>query len=179
MAKRRERPIQNPIRQDLIADIAKPVKGPATQVLAEPAHTPSVGEGGAEPQAPIPTTPKAKPAKPKTKRRALPRQKDGKSRWTEPSFVQIKARFVHEEAEEIERLRERLSKMTRCNISSSHLTRALWSLALQAGEELDAMEGKAPKLERPPHGNPVATAEYEDELARFLLRALKQLRPNG
>lgn len=179
MAKRRERPIQNPIRQDLIADISRPVKPAATQVLEEPGAPQTVGEGEAEPQAPLKAAPKAKLGRPKAKRRTAPRQKDGKSRWTEPSFVQIKARFVHEEAEEIEHLRERLSKMTRCSISSSHLTRALWSLALQAGEELDGTEGKAPQLERPPHGNPVATAEYEDELARFLLRALKQLRPNG
>jgi hypothetical protein len=111
--------------------------------------------------------------------RINPREKDPKSRWTERRYVQIKARFVHEEAEEIERLRGKVSDLTKCNISSSHLTRALWSLALQAGDQLDEVADKAPRLRRPPHGHPVATGEFEDDLAVFLLRALKKVRPGG
>ena len=72
----------------------------------------------------------------------------------------------------------RLEFLSVCNVSISHLTRALWSLAQQTGEDFGGVAPRAPRLQRPPHGNPIATAEYEDELARFMLKALKQLRAN-
>lgn len=171
MAKRRTAPTTNPIRQDLIDDLARPV-----------AKDHSVGEGrrSSEP------TPQKEPLdasnepsavgaseRPISKTRSQPRK--GAARTT----VQVKARFVEEEAQEIEKLRKALSRSTGCTISTSHLTRALWMLALQAGEEVESGSVKAPKLKRPPHGNPVAMAEYEDRLSEFLLRAIKQVRAGG
>mgnify|MGYP005995875855 CR=1 FL=1 len=176
MAKRRARPLNNPIRQDLIDGVMKPIV-PAAPPRPHP-EDPSVGEGSPAAET-LPQKPIApRPTKKRKPRATPPRQKDLGSRWTEPKFVQIKARFVHEEAEEIELIRRKISELTRCNVSMSHLTRALWSLAQQTSEDLEGLASKAPQLQRPPHGNPIATAEYEDELARFLLKALKQLRPS-
>lgn len=176
MAKKRGTPTTNPIRQDLIDELARPV--PRESLV------PSVGEGTKdalvsrvvekEEPAPVPVASDRASAadvvlRPKPRRRTAGAQ----------DAVQVKARFVPEEAQEIDRFRRHLSNVTGCRISTSHLTRALWMLALQAGEEVEKGTVKAPQLKRPPHGNPVAMAEYEDQLSSFLLRAIKQVRAGG
>ncbi|XOV75132.1 MAG: hypothetical protein ACFHWZ_17045 [Phycisphaerales bacterium] len=90
--------------------------------------------------------------------------------------VQIKARFSKREAEEVDRFTRTLSSYLRTTVKGSEITRALWTLAIRSGDGLADLAGRAPKLERPSYGDRLAMAEYEDEIAKFLLAALKNMR---
>jgi hypothetical protein len=90
--------------------------------------------------------------------------------------VQIKARFSKREAEEVDRFTRTLSSYLRSTVKGSEITRALWTLAIRSGDGLADLAGRAPKLERPSYGDRLAMAEYEDEIAKFLLAALKNTR---
>ena len=61
-------------------------------------------------------------------------------------------------------------------LSESHVTRALWVLARAAEDEIQKTDAKGPKMARPPNGDRLAIAEYDDHIARYLLRLIKQVR---
>lgn len=154
MAKRRERPVENPLRRDLVASITGKA---ATAVL------PEKGDQGPQNNGTQPTRPPRK--------------------WSTPT-VTMKTRFVAAEAKDNAELAGWLGKLVRRPgdrgarqvVTESHITRALWSLARRASDEMESLGSKAPKLKRPPHGDSIATAEFEDAIADFILAALKRTR---
>jgi len=154
MAKRRERPVENPLRRDLVASIS----GRAAVAVLPPKD-----EQGREQ---------------KPDRVGRPPRK-----WS-AATVTMKTRFVEAEAKENAELARWLGKLVRRPgdrgarqvVTESHITRALWSLARRASDELEVLGSKAPKLKRPPHGDSIATAEFEDAIADFILAALKRTR---
>ena len=152
MAKRRSRPAVNPLLKDRVEAIVR---------QPEPSQAPldEDGRGRAVPDRPEPGT---APAARRTTR--------GKA------AVQIKARFSKREAEEVDRFTRTLSSYLRTTVKGSEITRALWTLAIRSGDGLADLAGRAPKLERPSYGDRLAMAEYEDEIAKFLLAALKNTR---
>ncbi len=95
-------------------------------------------------------------------------------KWPQGNAKPIKTKFSPLEAEANDEFTSSLRLMMGSKVTESHITRALWSLARMAGEELDAIADKAPKMRRPSHGDKIGTADYEDAIAKFLLKALKR-----
>lgn len=87
-----------------------------------------------------------------------------------------KAKFTRDEAEDNDAIVDLLARLTGSKVTQSHVTRALWSLLRRSEEELRSSRGRAPALKRPPNGFGVDQAEYEEDVARFLLQVLKSLR---
>ena len=143
MAKRRERPTENPLRSDMIASISGPVSVPTA--------VPVEKKGGNY------RTPVSKPQK-----------------WNQGNAKPIKTKFSPLEAEANDEFTRGLKMMMGSKVTESHITRALWSLARMAGEELEAIADKAPRMKRPSHGDKIGTADYEDAIAKFILKALKR-----
>lgn len=180
MAKRREKPAQNPLRRDLVSSIAGPAPQPqdsggGVAVADPPPALPILPVPGPEEQI-EPETSLVSERKPR-------RRRDPSKTW-EKSTKTMKTRFVPAEADQnaeftallSSRVRPRGSDVSKQTVTESHITRALWSLARRAGDNLDEMDVKVPKLHRPPHGDKFAMAEFEDALADFLLAAFKKLR---
>lgn len=151
MAKRRQRPASNPLLKDQVAAITAPAPEPAKNMIVEPTETP-----GTHTRSPM-----------STPRRSLDRGK---------AVVQIKARFSQAEAEQVERFARTISSYLRSTVKGSEVTRALWTLAIRAEDELAEIASKAPKMDRPSYGDRLGMAEYEDAIADFLLLALKETR---
>ena len=152
MAKRRSRPAVNPLLKDRVEAIVR---------QPEPREAPpgDNGQGRVVPDRhePVTTPPGHRTARGK-------------------AAVQIKSRFSKREAEEVDRFTRTLSSYLRTTVKGSEITRALWTLAIRSGDGLADLAGRAPKLERPSYGDRLAMAEYEDEIAKFLLAALKNTR---
>ncbi len=87
---------------------------------------------------------------------------------------QIKTRFTVQEAEHIDAFRAELSARLGVKLRGSQISRALWTLALRAEEELDNV--RAPELRRPSYGDPLGMAAFEDAIAEYLLSAIKKTR---
>lgn len=58
-------------------------------------------------------------------------------------------------------------------LSWSHVDRALWSLLRHAQDQIEENLKAAPKLVRPSNGNTIGIAQFEDQLAVFLLNLFK------
>lgn len=152
MAKRRSRPAVNPLLKDRVEAIVR---------QPEPTETPH----GDNERGRVPSEHPQPISAPAARRTARGR-----------AAVQIKARFSKREAEEVDRFTRTLSSYLRTTVKGSEVTRALWTLAIRSGDGLADLAGRAPKLERPSYGDRLAMAEYEDEIAKFLLAALKNTR---
>jgi len=155
MAKRRDRPSVNPLLRDHVTAIV----GPAGQ-----------GSDGASERAQHAARSPDRPRVTPDDQRASPtKRKNG---------VQIKARFTKAEGDEIERFTRTLSSYLQLTVMGSEVTRALWTLALRSQDQLAELATSAPRMERPPYADKLAMAQYEDAVADYLLRALKQT-PRG
>ncbi len=151
MAKRRERPASNPLLRDQVAAITAPVPTLVGTETPEPRrnHMQDSGNRVDRPH------------------RSLERGK---------ATVHVKTRFSQAEAEQVERFARTLSSYLRSTVKGSEVTRALWTLAIRAEDELAEIASKAPKMDRPSYGDRLGMAEYEDAIADFLLLALKETR---
>lgn len=173
MAKRRHTPAENPLKRDLAASIAKrPTPSPAPSTVEPEATPPTQAESSVDVSVAAPAEPPAStPRPPQPKKRA---------EWNSSSKVTMKTRFIPEEAKENADLTNVLGRlMGGSKVSESHVTRALWSLARRAEESMNEHAAKAPKMPRPSHGDRLATGEYEDAIADFILLALKRTRKEG
>ena len=151
MPKRRDRPATNPLLKDQVAAISKPV---------EPAHTRE------QPSSSDRLTPGS----------VHQDQKHRRARDRGRAVVHIKTRFTQAEAEQVERFARTISSYLGSTVKGSEVTRALWTLAIRAEDELAEIASKAPRMDRPSYGDRLGMAEYEDAIADFLLLALKQTR---
>lgn len=159
MAKRRERPVENPLRRDLISAVTGPASpAPSSSSVAEEDAPEPVGQGRVE--RPTPRAKRKRPYEP------------GAGAMTEI----MKTRFVPGEHEDNARLAHVVGSLVGCRVDPSHVTRALWSLVRRAEEEMVELSPKAPRLKRPAYGDRLGVGEYEDALANFILAALKRIR---
>lgn len=145
MARRREKPAENPLLRERVGAI--------------------VGETRA---AAVPTATDQSTAiqKPSKKHKPEPHRRGMKT-------VHLKVRMTAEEAEAVEKFARTLSSYMRARVMGSEVTRALWTIALRAEERLAEVSHKAPSLERPSYGDKLAMAEFEDAIAEFLQRVLR------
>jgi len=60
------------------------------------------------------------------------------------------------------------------NLTYSHVDRAQWQLIRRASEAIELTKVKAPELKRPANADSYAVAQFEDELAEYLLVLLKE-----
>lgn len=151
MAKHRDRPATNPLHKDRVAAIAKPME---RQPPIEAAVPRASGESTSVKQ----------------------EQRSHRARDKGRAIVHVKTRFSQSEAEQVDRFARTISSYLRSTVKGSEVTRALWTLAIRAEDELASIAGKAPKMDRPSYGDRLGMAEYEDAIADFLLLALKQTR---
>ena len=86
-----------------------------------------------------------------------------------------KAQFTSGEIEANAELMHLLSRLTSSKPSEGCMTRVLWSLLREAEAPLKSLASSAPQLRRPPNGAGIEMAEYERDLARFVIRALKSV----
>jgi len=154
MAKKRERAVENPLRTDLVDQVTAPPEDRKPITRPETAQT-------------SPSAPK-KPGPPPQK-------------WTEApkSGKTMRTIITADEVAGNDEFRAQLAGLVGCKVAESHITRALWSLARQAGENIDELKGSAPTLKRPSKGDIMGEAEFEDRLASLILKGLKRVKPAG
>lgn len=162
MAKRRERPVGNPLMGDMVGDIVG-------EVTTRPAPPPpeTTEPPPEQPQKPVQTR---KPRRPAPAKKPTPARTGSQNAETK---VQIKARFSSEEAADIERFTRTLSRYVGSKIKTADITRALWILAIRSEDQLADLTAKAPSMPRPSYGSSFEMAEYRDQITEFLLLALK------
>ncbi len=110
----------------------------------------------------------SRPASPK---RAATNRRLGGTDLTE----ERKARFTRDEAEGNDDIVALISRLTGSKPSQACIARVLWFLLRMSEDSLRSRAGRAPKLKRPPNGFGIETAEYEQQLARFLLAQIKDV----
>lgn len=120
---------------------------------------------------------------PRTKATAKKQGKQkGKEKGRPPekrSYHTLRVRIPSSEYKQMAEATESIDRLTgRSALSESEITRALWSLLKHAEEHMAAIKTKAPRLVRPANANWMAKAAYEDDLAAFLLLAMKKIVPN-
>ena len=74
----------------------------------------------------------------------------------------------------IDEIVTKIGRRVGTKVQFSHVARAIWSLLLEAEDGLESVA--APRLHRPGNGNLVELAEFEAELATYLLEAFKYSR---
>lgn len=146
MAKRRDRPVENPLLRDRVdAIVGEALRVPSPPIQAKP--EPVQG-----------TSPKHKTIMPRKRGR---------------EEVHVKTRCTREEAEAMERFTRTLSAYLKTTVKGSEVTRALWTLALRAEERIAEVAHKAPSMDRPSYGDRMGRAEFEDAIAEFLQRVMR------
>lgn len=155
----------NPIAARLAAEISTDL--PPKEEEAPPAAA-NDSPGPAEP-APAKVEQKPKPTKPRAPRvRTLPAVKRG------TSLVPKKVLFTPAEIEQNEEIAALLTNMVGGKLTVSAVTRAMWSLLRGSEDAIAATRKHAPDLSRrPATADKVATAEYEDQIAEYLLLLMK------
>ena len=146
MARKREKPTENPLLRERVGAIVGETKTAIVQ---------------------SPTDQSAAVQNPSKKLNRNPHRRRGMK------TVHLKVRMSAEEAEAVEKFARTLSSYMRTKVMGSEVTRALWTIALRAEERLAEVSHKAPSLERPSYGDKLAMAEFEDIIADFLQRTLK------
>jgi hypothetical protein len=81
------------------------------------------------------------------------------------------------EEREIEHLVSRIAGELGTPVKLSHVLRAYMILLLHAENEIMKRARQSAPLHRPPNGDPVALASFEQRLAQILLLALREARP--
>lgn len=90
----------------------------------------------------------------------------------------MKTRFGQSETEANAIFTGYLGEVMGSKVTESHVTRALWSLARRAEQEIEDLAAQAPQIPRPAHGDRMGMAAYEDAIAEFLLQAMKRIPKN-
>jgi hypothetical protein len=194
MAKRRERQVLNPLNMDHVAAIGhlratpgpEAERGAAIAELVEEIGGAVGGQQGEErpyrqPERPAPgsqvtTRGQGLAASPvdRTVARHVSEAPRRRGRDDAKDTHQLKTRFSPQEAEQIEDFRLGLERRLGVKLRGSQISRALWTLALRAEDELDNL--RAPELDRPSYGDPLGMAAFEDVIAEYLLAAIKRAR---
>ena len=81
------------------------------------------------------------------------------------------------EEREIERLVSRVAEAVGTPVKLSHLLRAYMALLLHAENEIIKRAQQAPPMHRPPNGDPIALASFEQGVAQILSAALREAAP--
>jgi hypothetical protein len=81
------------------------------------------------------------------------------------------------EEREIERLVARIAEAVGTPVKLSHLLRAYMTLLLHAENEIIKRAQQAPPMRRPPNGDPIALASFEQRVAQILSAALREAAP--
>jgi hypothetical protein len=79
-----------------------------------------------------------------------------------------------QEAEQIEQTAGLISAAFGSKVTYSQISRAVWSILAGAEDAIKASAKRAPNLSAPSKGDHLGMAEYERELADFLITALKR-----
>jgi len=79
-----------------------------------------------------------------------------------------------EEEETMDMLLLQISRQVNTKVQFSQLTRAMWSLLLEAEDVIDRVD--APSLKRPSNGSDEGMAEFEDDLGKYLLDVFRAAR---
>ena len=183
MAKKRTRPVTPPMRDNpLDMGLVNSIGAEPSQRVIERAPEPRARPVPAEPEtAIISREPKPSPApvaRPSTEidraaaQERIRRTPSNNGRELEKDTYQLKTRFSTLESEQIEVFRRSLEGRLGVKLKATQISRALWTLALRAEEELESIQ--APALRRPSYGDPLGMAAFEDEIANYLLLALKR-----
>ena len=88
--------------------------------------------------------------------------------------LQIKTRVTAQEADAIDELRMKLELKIGAKLMGSEIMRALLMILLRVDDELDTV--RAPEMVRPSYGDSMSLAEFEDEIAAYLLALIKRTR---
>ena len=78
------------------------------------------------------------------------------------------------EEREIERLVSRVAEAVGTPVKLSHLLRAYMVLLLHAENEIIKRAEQAPLMRRPPNGDPIGLASFEQSIAQILSAALRE-----
>ena len=81
------------------------------------------------------------------------------------------------EERDIERLVARVAEAVGTPVKLSHLLRAYMVLLLHAENEIIKRAQQAPSMRRPPNGDPIALASFEQGVAQILSAALREAAP--
>ena len=85
-----------------------------------------------------------------------------------------KVLFTKEEQKENDAVVAMIADITGADtLSWSHVDRSLWSLLRHAQDQIEEHSKDAPRLARPSNGNAIGIAQFEDQLAVFLLNLFK------
>lgn len=147
-----------------------------TEALAEKAARASAPteSGGGVATAPAPAARESKPApRPKPVARPRPTNESAGRKFTK----MVKFSLTTEDKEAMDDL-VRLIAQKVGGGRSSHVIRALWSVLQQSEEAIEAMPPLANKLSTPDNNDYPAIAEFEEELAHFLARAINRSNPS-
>lgn len=122
-------------------------------------------------QSPAPTPPAAEetPVKPSPRK-----QPAAKTKAPEPADVPKRCLVKWDEADLQDAMAKTLGRQVGTTVQWSAITRAMWSLLLEADEVIARVP--APTLKRPSNGKPEQMAEYEAELAAYLLDIFKAIK---
>lgn len=145
---------------------AKPAPAVPPPPVAQPSGAPSPrkrprSDGGGE----------APPQRRVVSRQAPPVRRLGGSDLTE----ERKARFTKDEAEANDDIVALITRLTGSKPSQACIARVLWYLLRMSEDSLRSRSARAPQLKRPPNGFGIETAEYEQQLARYLLTGIKDV----
>ncbi len=161
MAKKRTKPPINPLSADLIAAAVAPIDliEPPPSVQGQPIAPAAKANREATYQGPKKTLPKTT-----TPARTARVQKT------------LRVRFPESEYGDNGSVTQAMRKMMGgSKVTESDITRAMWSLVRRAEESMKSLGGKAPQMDRPPNGDWMAKAEYDDAIAHFLHIAIKRM----
>ena len=81
------------------------------------------------------------------------------------------------EEREIERLVSRVAEAVGTPVKLSHLLRAYMALLLHTENEIIKRAQQAPPMRRPPNGDPIALASFEQGVAQILSAAFREAAP--
>ena len=183
MAKKRTRPVTPPMRDNpLDMGLVNSIGAEPSQRVADRAPEPRAQPAATETETILPRREPKRPVAPATRppsgvdraaaQERIRRAPSSNGRDLEKDTYQLKTRFSTLESEQIEAFRRSLEDRLGVKLKATQISRALWTLALRAEEELESVQ--APQLRRPSYGDPLGMAAFEDEIANYLLTALKR-----
>lgn len=145
-----------------------------TDVLGDESPLADLAQAATQPQA------RSEEAVPATRKRTnkvandRPRRKSSRKAAAEPLGRAKRMKVSIEEERTIEELVANIARQVGTKVQFSHVARAMWSVLLDAEAGLETVS--APSLHRPENGNLEGLAEFEADLADYLLEVFKASR---